>query len=46
MDILIANDDGIQAQGIHELVKALHEELGARIYVFAPEGQRSAASHG
>lgn len=46
MDILIANDDGIQAQGIYELVKALHEELGARIYVFAPEGQRSAASHG
>ena len=45
MNILVANDDGIQAQGIHELVRALHEDAGAKIYVFAPDGQRSAASH-
>lgn len=45
MNILIANDDGIFAQGIHELAKALHQRAGANVYVFAPEGQRSAMSH-
>lgn len=45
MNILISNDDGIQARGIWELVKALRESTGADIYVSAPDGQRSAASH-
>ncbi|MGN0702120.1 MAG: 5'/3'-nucleotidase SurE [Lentihominibacter sp.] len=45
MNILVANDDGIQSQGIHELVEALAVEAGADVYVFAPDGQRSAASH-
>lgn len=45
MNILVANDDGIQSQGIHELVKALAVEAGAEVYVFAPDGQRSAVSH-
>lgn len=44
MNILVANDDGIQARGIHELVKALSEV--ATIYVCAPESQRSASGHG
>ena len=45
MNILIANDDGIDTQGIHELAKALHERAGADVFVCAPDGQRSAASH-
>ena len=45
MIILVTNDDGIEAQGLRELVKALTERAGAEVYVFAPDGQRSAASH-
>lgn len=41
--ILIANDDGIQAQGIKHLVEALSPM--AEIYVFAPDRQRSGKSH-
>lgn len=44
MNILIANDDGINARGIKELVNALSAE--ADIYVCAPESQRSASGHG
>ena len=44
MNILVANDDGIQARGIHELVNALSEV--ATVYVCAPESQRSASGHG
>lgn len=44
MNILVANDDGIQARGIKELVKALSEV--ASVYVCAPEAQRSASGHG
>lgn len=43
MNILVSNDDGIKAQGICELVKALSK--GANIYVSAPHVQRSAAGH-
>lgn len=43
MNILVANDDGINARGIRELVAALSEV--ADVYVFAPDGQRSAFSH-
>ena len=45
MKILVANDDGINSRGIHELVKALHEDAGAEVYVCAPNGERSGASH-
>lgn len=44
MNILVANDDGIKARGIHELVNALSEV--ATVYVCAPESQRSASGHG
>ena len=44
MNILVSNDDGIEAQGIKELVKALSGE--ASVYVCAPDGQRSASGHG
>ena len=44
MKILISNDDGIFAPGIEALVKAFGE-AGHEVYVCAPDGQRSAASH-
>ena len=44
MKILVSNDDGINARGIHELVEALSEE--AEIYVCAPDSERSASGHG
>ena len=43
MIILVSNDDGIQAQGLHFLVKALRGK--GKVYVFAPDRQRSASSH-
>jgi len=43
MNILVSNDDGYQAKGIRELVKALSEK--GDVYVFAPDSQRSASSH-
>lgn len=43
MNILISNDDGIKAQGIIELAKALGKEND--VYVVAPDTQKSAASH-
>lgn len=44
MNVLVANDDGIRARGINELVAALSKK--ATVYVFAPESQRSASGHG
>ena len=41
--ILVANDDGIRAEGIYQLVKAL--STVADIYVCAPHVQRSASGH-
>jgi len=43
MKILIANDDGIQANGIITLAKALATEHD--VYVIAPDQERSAAGH-
>lgn len=42
MNILLTNDDGIDADGIKILCRALSEI--ADVYMFAPEGQRSASS--
>ena len=44
MNILVTNDDGIDAAGISSLVKALSQT--AEVYVCAPHTQRSAAGHG
>ena len=44
MKILITNDDGIQAEGIIRLTKAMSSM--AEIFVFAPDSQRSACGHG
>ena len=46
MNILVSNDDGITAEGLHVLVKALSEVPGNKVYVSAPDGQRSACGHG
>ena len=46
MNILVSNDDGIQAEGLQILVKALSRVPGNRVYVSAPDGQRSACGHG
>lgn len=44
MNILLTNDDGINARGINELGRALSEH--ADIYVCAPHTQKSACGHG
>ena len=44
MNILVSNDDGIQAEGIAKLTEAL-SLAGHDVYVIAPNGQRSASSH-
>lgn len=44
MHILISNDDGIFANGIRALAKAC-VEAGHLVTIFAPDAQRSAASH-
>ena len=46
MNILVSNDDGIHRQGIRELAAALSRIDGAKIYVFAPDRERTAAGHG
>jgi len=46
MNILVSNDDGINAAGLRILVKALAAVPGSRVYVSAPDGQRSACGHG
>ena len=45
MHILISNDDGIFAPGILALARAARQ-AGHRVTIFAPDSQRSAASHG
>ncbi|MDD7408604.1 MAG: 5'/3'-nucleotidase SurE [Anaerovoracaceae bacterium] len=45
MNILVSNDDGINADGIRVLIKALSGVENANIYVCAPDGQRSASGH-
>jgi 5'-nucleotidase len=42
--ILLTNDDGIGAEGLETLEKALQDL--ARIVVVAPDQERSAVSHG
>ena len=43
LNILLTNDDGIYADGINELAKAL--TAVADVYICAPEEERSATSH-
>lgn len=43
MNILLVNDDGIKAQGLHILAETL--SVDHSIYIVAPDSERSAASH-
>lgn len=43
MNVLITNDDGIHAEGLLELKKAL--EIDAQVYIVAPDRPRSACGH-
>ncbi|MDR0856745.1 MAG: 5'/3'-nucleotidase SurE [Clostridiales bacterium] len=45
MRILVTNDDGITAPGLHGLVQPL-SAFGHTVYVVAPDVQRSAVGHG
>jgi 5'-nucleotidase len=44
MKILLTNDDGIQAEGINALRRALAALPGVRLLVVAPDGNRSATA--
>lgn len=44
-EILITNDDGYEAQGLKELVKALKELPNTHITVVAPANEKSACGH-
>lgn len=46
MNILVANDDGIYRRGVQVLAASLAQIEGAKIYVFAPDRERTAAGHG
>jgi 5'-nucleotidase len=44
MKILLTNDDGIQARGLHAMRRALLEVPGAELAVIAPDSNRSATA--
>jgi 5'-nucleotidase len=44
MKVLLTNDDGIEAQGLQALRKALLEVPGVELAVIAPDGNRSATA--
>lgn len=43
--VLVSNDDGIQAPGLRALVEALAQSPEVEVYVCAPSSERSAQSH-
>jgi 5'-nucleotidase len=42
--VLLTNDDGITAQGLHALRRALHQVEGVEVHVIAPDSNRSATA--
>ena len=44
MNVLLTNDDGIEAEGLQALRRALLEVPGVRVAVIAPDGNRSATA--
>ena len=44
-NILVTNDDGYEAKGLLELVKALRELDGVKVTVVAPANEKSACGH-
>jgi 5'-nucleotidase len=45
MNILLTNDDGIESEGILLLAQALRDTGGRRVFVIAPDRDRSGVSH-
>jgi len=45
MNILLTNDDGIRSEGLQKFAEILRVRLKHRVYVIAPESNRSAISH-
>ncbi|MCL2093098.1 MAG: 5'/3'-nucleotidase SurE [Treponema sp.] len=46
MNILLTNDDGIDSPGLTLLAAELREKTSHRVFVLAPDSNRSAISHG
>ena len=46
MNILLTNDDGIAARGIHLLAEAFTGMDGVQLYICAPDGERSSIGQG
>ena len=44
MRVLLTNDDGIGAEGLHALRRALAELEGVETHVIAPDSNRSATA--
>lgn len=44
MKVLLTNDDGIQAKGLHAMRRALREMPGIEVAVIAPDSNRSASA--
>ena len=44
--VLVVNDDGYDAPGLHALVAALASLPGVAVFVAAPSAERSATGHG
>ncbi|MCA1689700.1 MAG: 5'/3'-nucleotidase SurE [Actinobacteria bacterium] len=44
LEVLLTNDDGIEAEGLQALRRALREVDGVRVAVIAPDGNRSATA--
>ena len=45
MNILLTNDDGIDSDGLQKLAKNLRSNKGHRVFVLAPDTNRSGISH-
>jgi 5'-nucleotidase len=45
MNILLTNDDGIEAEGIQKLAEALRSRPEHRVFLIAPDRNRSGVSH-
>lgn len=45
MNILLTNDDGFDSEGIQKLAEALRLQTGHRVFVIAPDINRSGISH-
>jgi len=45
MNILLTNDDGVRSEGLQKLALVLRSQLKHRVFVIAPDGNRSGISH-